>query len=174
MEKFYKKLNKEYEGSVPLWIEESLINIPKEWEQILFSSKSIRELLKIFIKLDNNIQELDEEKHDNLLSPSADNIFEFARLTPIKKIHTVIIGQDPYPNPDHAHGLAFSSKYHKVPNSLKNIYKCLLNFKLINKIPKKSDLTIWAKRGVLLINTALTTTIGNSNSHQELWKNYFN
>ena len=122
-----------------------------------------------YYKINNDINENKIE-----LSPSEDNIFEFARLTPIKKIHTVIIDQDPYLNSNHAHGLAFSSKDSKVPKSLKNIYKCLLNFKLINKVPKKSDLSIWSKRGVLLINTSLTTSVGNSNSHQEIWKKYFN
>jgi len=105
------------------------------------------------------------------ITPPADKIFEFARLTDLNKIKVVILGQDPYPKDGDAHGLAFSSLTH-LPVSLKNIYKCLLKHKLIDKIPTTGNLSYWAEQGVLLLNCALTTLVGKSNAHSKLWRPY--
>ncbi|PID33995.1 MAG: uracil-DNA glycosylase, partial [Thiotrichales bacterium] len=45
------------------------------------------------------------------------------------KVKVVILGQDPYPTPGHAHGLAFSVQPHitGLPRSLRNINQELLN-----------------------------------------------
>ena len=48
-------------------------------------------------------------------------IFYALKITPFDKIKVLIIGQDPYPNKEDAHGLAFSKKSGKIPDSLKNI-----------------------------------------------------
>ena len=80
MNNLYTKLNKKYEDNIPIWIENSLKDIPEEWNQILFSKSSVKKLLNTFDKINNDINENKIE-----LSPSEDNIFEFARLTPIKK-----------------------------------------------------------------------------------------
>lgn len=113
------------------------------------------------------------EKLDiNDITPPVYDIFNFARATPYDTIKAVIIGQDPYPKKGDAHGLAFSSLNTKVPASLKNIYKCLYEQKLINSIPTTSDLTYWANQGVLLLNASLTTQIGRSNAHVAIWKRF--
>ncbi len=165
LSKFHKLLDKKLE-SVPEWMELSLASIPKEWHGILFGKEQRKKLIKIFDKL----EEMKKPKKE--LSPSPDNIFEFARLTPMSKITTVILGQDPYPNPDHAHGLAFSSLDKKIPSSLRNIYKCLVKHEFIEKMPKTADLSTWAARGVLLLNCSLTTKVGSSNVHKSEWNPY--
>lgn len=103
--------------------------------------------------------------------PDRSKIFEFARLTPLDKVRVCIIGQDPYPTPGNAHGLAFSCNG-GIPASLLNIYKCLLHNKLIDEMPTSGNLEYWAGQGVLLLNMALTTTAGKSNAHTSLWQKY--
>lgn len=129
--------------------------ISKEWIEVLTDDL----LPEIFKQLDSSI------------TPPADKIFEFARLTDFNKIKIVIIGQDPYPRAGDAHGLAFSCLT-GIPASLKNVYKCLLKHKFIDEIPSHGNLEYWASQGVLLLNRALTTTIGKPNAHAELWGPY--
>ena len=53
----------------------------------------------------------------------------------------------------------------KIPPSLKNIKK-----KITNSICETGDLTMWAKQGVLLLNTSLTVNEKKPNSHKKIWK----
>jgi uracil-DNA glycosylase len=90
-------------------------------------------------------------------SPVYSNIFNALKLVSYDSVKVLILGQDPYPNPLHAHGLAFSSKNLTTPGSLRNIFKAIdsvYGSELVQK--KNNDLTSWAESGVLLLNTALT------------------
>ena len=83
-------------------------------------------------------------------------------------VKVVILGQDPYPDPEQADGLAFSSKNGKVPKSLANIHKEIINDVYVGiKCHMPTDLEHWAKQGVLLLNTTLTTQPYISMSHKE-------
>lgn len=100
--------------------------------------------------------------------PPKENIFEALKLTPYKNVRVVIVGQDPYHGVGEAHGLSFSvQKGVKVPPSLQNIYKELYDDL---GIPPKDDgdLTLWAKRGVLLLNAVLTVVKDTPASHRKL------
>ena len=79
----------------------------------------------------------------------------------------MILGQDPYINPNQAHGLAFSVLSDKLPPSLKNIYKEIESDLRIEMAKNNGDLTPWAQQGVLLLNTVLTVRAGESNSHSK-------
>ena len=70
-------------------------------------------------------------------------------------MQVLIIGQDPYPSSEHAHGLAFSSLSTKTPASLRNIFK-KLEIDFPNTKHSSNTLTNWTKQGVLLLNTSLT------------------
>ena len=85
-------------------------------------------------------------------------IFNAFKTTPIQNVKAVIVGQDPYHQPDQAHGLCFSvNKGIKVPPSLVNIYNNLENDEKLNfKKPKHGNLTKWAEQGVFLLNASLT------------------
>lgn len=89
-------------------------------------------------------------------------------LTPPEKTRVVILGQDPYPTPGHAHGLAFSVEpdVQTLPRSLNNIYKEMLDD--IGQAPQNGDLRQWAAQGVLLLNTALSVPAGEANGHKHL------
>lgn len=120
--------------------------------------------------LDEVLTKLADKKNTNI-TPSASQVFEFARLTPLNKIKVAACGQDPYPKAGWAHGLAFSCMA-SVPGSLRNIYKCLKKHKWIKSIPDSGNLTYWATQGVLLLNGALTTEVGNANAHKNIWSKY--
>lgn len=86
----------------------------------------------------------------------------------------LILGQDPYPNPNYPVGLAFSipEKETVFPPSLRNIFK-ELNADLGVDIPKSGELSPWAEQGVVLLNRTLTCRTGESNSHVDLgWRSF--
>lgn len=80
----------------------------------------------------------------------------------------VILGQDPYPTPGHAHGLAFSVEphVHRLPRSLANIFTELRDD--LGACPPSGDLRFWAAQGVLMLNTVLTVPAGAANGHRGL------
>lgn len=87
------------------------------------------------------------------------------QLTPLSSVKAVIVGQDPYHGPHQAQGLSFSvAPGVKIPPSLRNIFKELLR-DLNQPMPTHGSLDVWAKRGVLLLNTSLTVEDGQPASH---------
>jgi uracil-DNA glycosylase len=81
-------------------------------------------------------------------------------LTPLRAVHAVVLGQDPYHGAGQAEGLAFSvAEGVKPPPSLKNI------FKELGGDPPSGSLIEWARHGVLLLNTCLTVEEGQPASH---------
>ena len=84
---------------------------------------------------------------------------------PVDQLKVVMIGQDPYPQPDVADGIAFScSKKGKPEASLRYIFKAL------DTPDANPDLRRWADQGVLLLNTAMTVEVNNVGSHYDMWK----
>lgn len=105
-------------------------------------------------------QERDEGK---AICPPQDQIFRALNLTPPENVKVCIVGQDPYHTPGQANGLAFSVNEGMQP-SLKNIFTELCADIGCGR-PTTGDLTSWAERGVLLLNTALTVYEHQANSH---------
>ena len=83
-----------------------------------------------------------------------------------QKIKVVILGQDPYHEPNQAHGLAFSVLCEKLPPSLVNIYKEMAS-DLNVEVKQDGNLDYLAKQGVLLLNTSLTVREHMANSHSK-------
>ena len=97
--------------------------------------------------------------------PAAENIFAAFAACPAAGIRAVILGQDPYHEPGQAMGLSFSvPDACKTPPSLRNIFK-ELEAKLGPGCAAHTDLTLWARQGVLLLNTVLTVEQGAANAH---------
>lgn len=86
---------------------------------------------------------------------------------PLADVRVLIVGQDPYPNPQHPIGLSFAVRRDvwPLPPSLVNIYRELRDDLGIVP-PRHGDLTAWADRGVMLLNRSLTVRPGDSNSHR--------
>jgi uracil-DNA glycosylase len=98
--------------------------------------------------------------------PSVERIFAPLHY-PIEQVRVVIVGQDPYPNPEYADGFAFSvrEEVRPFPASLVNIFK-ELESDLGITLPENGNLERWSSQGVMLINRTLTTISGESHSHQ--------
>lgn len=97
--------------------------------------------------------------------PSGELIFN-AFTRPLAEVKVLIVGQDPYPTPGHAMGLAFSvTPGTEIPRSLQNIFK-ELHSDLGLPIPRTGDLTPWANQGVMLMNRALTVQPYRASSHR--------
>ena len=104
----------------------------------------------------------------HVVAPTPERVFAALALTPLDAVRAVILGQDPYPTPGHANGLAFSYVGPPpLPRSLVNIYKERAA-DLGEPAPSDGDLTRWAKQGVLLLNTALTVREGASKAGSHL------
>jgi uracil-DNA glycosylase len=98
--------------------------------------------------------------------PAPDEMFRALELTPLDTVRCVILGQDPYPTPGHANGLAFSVRTGvKPPKSLANMFK-ELRIDLELPLPETGNLEPWAGQGVLLLNTVLTVRDGEAGSHR--------
>lgn len=96
--------------------------------------------------------------------PPPEDLFRALRLTPPEKARVVILGQDPYPTPGDAMGLAFSAREGtKIPASLRNIFKEMAAD--LGAAPQSVDLSPWAESGVLLLNSALTVRAGEAGAH---------
>jgi len=107
------------------------------------------------------------EYSHHIVYPDMYDLYNCFRYTPLNEIKAVILGQDPYHEPNQAHGLCFSVKKGvKLPPSLENIYKEIEN-DLGIKEPDCGDLTKWAKEGILLLNTTLTVREHAANSHSK-------
>ncbi|MBR7000422.1 MAG: uracil-DNA glycosylase [Lachnospiraceae bacterium] len=106
------------------------------------------------------------EYQQHTVYPPKDEIFSAFRLTPLSKVKVVILGQDPYHEPNQAHGLCFSVRPGtEIPPSLVNIYKELQD-DLGCYIPNNGYLVKWAEQGVLLLNTLLTVRAHVAFSHK--------
>ena len=143
-----------------------LKKVAPDWYEVLqaeFNKAYFRQLQDFLLK---------EQGHAHRILPHINEIFTAFALTRLKDIKVVILGQDPYPNPNFAHGLAFSSKHQGIPASLRNMYK-ELNTDLGYKIPNHANLSAWAKQGVFLLNTVLTVRAEQSNSHRNQGWEYF-
>ena len=105
------------------------------------------------------------QRAEHTVYPPADDVFSALCLTPFVSVRAVILGQDPYHQPDRAHGLAFSVPPGVAPpRSLRNI---LIEWArdLDRPIPTGGSLVPWAEHGVLLLNTVLTVRHGEPRSH---------
>lgn len=137
-----------------------MIEFNNDWDEALAPLFADERYLKIreFLK--------DEYSH-HVIYPDAYDLYNCFRYTPLEDVKAVILGQDPYHEPNQAHGLCFSVKPNvPLPPSLKNIYK-ELESDLGIKEPNCGDLTKWAKNGVLLLNTTLTVREHMANSHSK-------
>lgn len=109
---------------------------------------------------------IESEYSNKTIYPPKTSLFQAFELTPLNQVKVVIIGQDPYHNPNQANGLAFSVNENvTLPPSLKNIYKEIersFGYSMSNN----GALSSWAKQGVLLLNTILTVEENKPLSHQ--------
>ena len=110
---------------------------------------------------------LDEEAAaGRTVLPARTDIFAALQLTPPDRVKVLLLGQDPYPTPGHAHGLCFSVQpdVRPLPMSLRNVYK-ELHADVGFRVPNNGHLASWASQGILMLNTVLTVRARSANSH---------
>ena len=133
--------------------------IGNDWDDVLLDTFESEEYQKLRTFLDS-------EYKSKTIYPLPQNIYRALRLTSYSDTKVVILGQDPYHEPNQAHGLSFSvNKGVEIPPSLQNIYK-ELHDDLGCSIPNHGNLESWANQGVLLLNAVLTVEAHKANSHK--------
>ncbi len=125
--------------------------LPKDWQKVL----------------DKETLDLIEERIGSNFQPDRESVFS-AFAVPIEEVKVLIVGQDPYPNSEHAMGLAFSvpSSVSKIPPSLTNIFKELKSD--LGIVRTNGDLTDWTNQGVMLLNRSLTIGRDGRETHKDL------
>ncbi len=106
--------------------------------------------------------------------PKRKDLFNAFNSCAFENIKVVILGQDPFPTARHAHGLCFSNPEEVIPfsKSLQNIFK-EIESDLGQQPPIHGNLQHWANQGVFLLNTVLTVTAGEANSHKKFgWQEF--
>ncbi len=99
---------------------------------------------------------------DRTIAPT--DPFRALRFGEPDDVKVVVFGQDPYPKPGHADGLAFSAGHGK-PASLRRIFEVLAADRPGFQPPGVWKLDGWARQGVLLLNPTLTIEVGHTGSH---------
>lgn len=136
-----------------------MVHIGNDWDEILAEEFEKEYFLNLrdFLK---------KEYEEQTIYPPKEDIFNALRYSSYENTKVVIFGQDPYHEPNQAHGLCFSvNKGVQIPPSLVNIYKEIENDLGITP-PDHGYLEKWAKQGVLLLNNVLTVRRGQANSHR--------
>ena len=132
-------------------------SIPAKWQDGLSSIKP---------ELDQIDHLLAQDLNSGLqVVPEAGKLFA-ALLLPPSDVSVVLLGQDPYPTPSHAIGLAFAvpEGTKPIPGSLRNMLKEVAS-DTGKPSTTDSSLSGWVDQGILLLNTSLTTTSGVRAAH---------
>ncbi len=107
-----------------------------------------------------------EEYKRAVVYPNPKQIFRAFDETPFEKVKVVILGQDPYHGEGQANGLCFAvNSGVRPPPSLQNIWK-EIEADLGKPAVRDTDLSRWARQGVLLLNATLTVNAKTPGSHQ--------
>lgn len=133
--------------------------INKKWDIVLKDEikKDYFKKLGTFVR--------DEYTH-RIVYPEYKNIFNALRYTDYDEVKVVILGQDPYHGEREAHGLSFSVQEGvAMPPSLQNIFTELESDIGVKRTT--TDLTDWAKKGVLLLNSIMTVIKDRPLSHKD-------
>lgn len=135
------------------------VKIEETWKEVLKEEFE----KDYFVNLTSFVR---QEYKEKTIYPKASNVFNAFNLCPFNEVKVVILGQDPYHEPNQAHGLCFSVlEPTPSPPSLKNIFK-EINLDLGIEPLESGDLTRWASQGVLLLNATLTVEAHKAGSHQ--------
>lgn len=109
------------------------------------------------------------------LCPNIKDVFKAFKLCPYNKCRVIFVGQDPYPQRGVAQGVLFGNSSdtpeNKLSPSLQIVKESVINFEIPHKlITFDPTLESWAKQGILMINSALTTEIGKIGVHMMKWR----
>ena len=127
---------------------------------------------KLFDKYDFDLDKL--YNSDDIVYPPREQIFRAFGMN-VKKVRIVLLGQDPYHNPNQANGLSFSVPDNiKIPPSLQNIYKELcIEFPERKYQFSSGNLERWfVEEKIFLLNSSLSVVKNKPNSHVNIWSEF--
>lgn len=135
-----------------------------EWEKVIN-----------FSLLQETLRVIESKGKINFLCPKKQDVFKAFKLCPYNDLKVIIIGQDPYPQKGVATGLAFGNtketKEEDISPSLKALKEAILSPEEDNTgFFFDNTLESWAKQGVLLLNSSLTTEQSNIGAHSSIWR----
>ena len=109
------------------------------------------------------------------LCPSIKNVFKAFKLCSYNECKVIFIGQDPFPQKGIAQGILFGNSSNtpedQLSPSLKVVKESVINFDIPhNLITFDPTLESWAKQGILMLNSALTTEVGKVGIHTLKWR----
>lgn len=113
--------------------------------------------------------------NQSTLCPNIKDVFKAFKLCPYNKCRVIFVGQDPYHQRGVAQGVLFGNSSdtpeNKLSPSLQIIKESVINFEIPhNLITFDPTLESWAKQGILMINSALTTEVGKIGVHMMKWR----
>ena len=113
--------------------------------------------------------------NQSTLCPNIKDVFKAFKLCPYNNCRVIFVGQDPYPQRGVAQGVLFGNSSdtpeNKLSPSLQIIKESVINFEIPhNLITFDPTLESWAKQGILMINSALTTEVGKIGVHMMKWR----
>lgn len=117
-----------------------------------------------------------ENQEGRRFTPALKQLFRAFEECPVEKTKVIMIGQDPYPQPLVADGVAFScSNTKKAEASLRYLLRAVdttvpIEDKAVIEDEEKIDLVRYSHQGILMLNSALTTEVGKVGKHVEVWK----
>lgn len=129
---------------------------------------------KLFNQYEFDLDEL--YNSGDIIYPKREHVFRVFEMD-VNEIKVLLLGQDPYHNPNQANGLSFSvNEGISVPPSLKNIYKELQNeFPERNYVFKSGNLERWFKEEkIFLLNASLSVIKNKPASQMDLWEEFTN
>jgi uracil-DNA glycosylase len=133
-----------------------MLSVPQRWRDLPFFREVLPDICSALTE------------DSRVILPPEEQVFAALDACAPEAVRVVILGQDPYPTPGHAHGLAFSvaPDVQPLPRSLSNIFKELRTD--IGRTPPNGDLRFWANQGVLLLNDVLTVPAAEARGHRRL------
>ena len=143
---------------------------PSGWAAHLKGFILSAEFTKILMKL------LEDSQNSKNFTPKVKQLFRAFEECPYNDLKVIILGQDPYTTLEDdvnvADGIAFSCGN---TGAIQPDLKFMLNEVQDQIYPQgmtnwDPDLKRWANQGVLLLNSALTTTLGKTGTHYLLWE----
>lgn len=114
---------------------------------------------------------LSDSQAGKRFTPPLKQVFRAFEECPYDKTKVVMMLQDPYPYAGVASGIAMSCENQgKVMPSLRYVFLELEDTVYKDGYTWDPDLKRWSNQGVLMLNSALTTTIGKIGTHYNIWQ----
>lgn len=108
------------------------------------------------------------------VTPKLPNLFEAFKYCPYNNLKAVWVGQDPYPQEGVATGIAFAnaSDTKHLSKSLQILKDSVYSY--LNKSEKEAifdpSLMYWEEQGILMLNSSLSTVVGEIGKHTMIWR----